>query len=453
MRGVRLAPLDRAILAIALPAMLTNVATALVGLADIWVIGQMGVAAPQAGVEIGSKLFLFIVTIFNFLSFGTTALTAQAAGRGDAGAQAAVLARSTMVAGGLGLLVLAIIGIGLPLGIAALGGTGAVADYARNYAEIRAFAVPAALLGMVLQACLIGRKRLQTVLWIEIAFNLLHVGLAITLVLGLGLGVRGAGLASLVAELAKLALAAAMVRREPPGRQFRAALRHAATWSEASLLALFRLNRDLFLRTLLLLLAIMLVTRAGAAQGPAMLAANAILFQLFMLAGMIMNGFESSAQVLGGEAAGRGDGGAFAALTRRALGWMFGTAIVLGAILLAGGGGLARQFTRAPAVLANLAEYHWWLAVLPPVCVPSFVYDGLFIGATWTRAMLVSMIAAFALYALSLWLLLPLGNHGLWLAFTSLFVFRGLGQALLLPGLFRARFGPASPTGFAPANS
>ncbi len=422
--------------------MLTNVATALIGLADIWVIGQLGAAAPQAGVEIGSKLFLFIVAIFNFLSFGTTALTAQAAGRGDMDEQAAVLARAAVAAAGLGGVVLAIIGIGLPAGIAALGGTGAVAGYAQDYASIRAFAVPAALLSMVLQACLIGRKRLRTVLAIEIVFNLLHVGAAIGLVLGFGMGVRGAGFASLFAELAKLGMAAVMVRREAPGRLVGGALRHAATWSRESLLALFQMNRDLFIRTLLLLLAIMLFTRAGATQGPAVLAANAVLFQLFMLSGMIMNGFESAAQVLGGEAAGRGDGAGFAALTRRSLGWMFGTALVLGTMLLAGGGGLARQFTRAPAVLANIDAFHWWLAVLPPVCAASFVYDGLFIGATWTRAMLGSMVAAFALYGLSLSLLLPLGNHGLWLAFTLLFVFRGAGQAILLPGLSRRRFGP-----------
>ncbi len=434
-----LAPLDRAILAIALPAMLTNIAAALIGLADIWVIGQLGTAAPQAGVEIGSKLFFFIVAIFNFLGTGTTSLTAQAAGRGDDDAQTAILLRCVAVAAAIGLAALALAAVALPAGVAALGGSGDVAAAALAYARVRACAVPAALLSMALEGMLIGRKRLQTVLAIEIAFNLLHVGLAVGLVLAAHLGVRGAAFASLCAEIAKLTLVIAMVAREAPARRIGAAIAAAATWSGAALLALFALNRDLFLRTLLLLLAIMAFTRAGAAQGPATLAANAILFQLFLLSGMVMNGFESAVQVLAGEAVGSGDRASFVALLWRALAWMHGTALTIGVLLLAFGAPLAAAFTRAPAVLVELPRYSAWIAVLPLLASACFVFDGLFIGATWTRAMLVSMAGAALLYGAALLILLPLGNNGLWAAFTLLFVFRGLGQAVLLPGLLRHR--------------
>lgn len=430
--------LNRAILAIAVPSMLTNIATALIGLADIWVIGQLGAAEPQAGVEIGSKLFFFIVTIFNFISFGTTTLTAQAAGRGDSIEQTAVLLRSFAIATLLGITGVAVAGIALPFGIAALGGTGAVAADAQAYAAIRSVAIAPALVNMALIGFLIGRKRLRTVLSIEVTYNLFHIGLAIFLVLDLGLGVRGAAFASLAAETIKLLLAAVLVHRERPA--ITAALQSSLTFSAAALAPLFRLNRDLFARTVMLLLAIMVFTRAGASQGPATLAANAILFQLFLLAGMVMNGFEASAQVLGAEATGRGDKAAFSALLKQSLLWMHGMAALLGLILLAFGGSLSQAFTRAPPVMAQLAVYHWWLAGLPLVAAACFVFDGLFIGAGWTRAMLISMSGAFVLYLAALWLLLPLGNHGLWLAFALLFALRGGFQAWLHPRLFQRQF-------------
>ncbi|MBC7520754.1 MAG: MATE family efflux transporter [Sandarakinorhabdus sp.] len=433
------ASIDRAILAIALPAMLTNIATALIGLADIWVIGQLGAAEPQAGVEIGSKLFFFIVTIFNFISFGTTTLTAQAGGRGDKGEQAAVLLRSVAVATGLGILAFGIARAALPLGISALGGTGAVAANAAAYANVRSAAVAPALVNMALIGFLVGRKRLRTVLAIEVGYNLVHVAIAVALVLGFGLGVRGAALASLAAESLKLLVSAWLVGREGPA--IAASLRAASTWSGAALSPLFRLNRDLFVRTLMLLLAIMVFTRMGAAQGPTTLAANAILFQLFLLSGMVMNGFEAAAQVLGAEAIGHADRAGFTATGRRAMAWMHGSALLLGLVLLGGGDAIANRFTRAVDVRADLAAFHLWPAILPLLAAACFVYDGLFIGAGWTRAMLVSMAGAFALYLAALALLLPFGNHGLWLAFCLLFVFRGGLQAVLMPGLLRRQFG------------
>ena len=435
------ASLNRAILAIALPAMLTNIATALIGLADIWVIGQLGAAEPQAGVEIGSKLFLFVVAICNFLGTATTSLTAQAGGRDDIDDQARVLARSAAIALAIGVAMLAAARLALPLAIAALGGTGSVAGYAHDYASVRAFAVPAALLNMALVGVLIGRKRLRQTLAIEIAYNLVHIGLALALVISAGFGVRGAAIASLAAEMIKLALVIFVLRSEAPMRRVRMALRDTATWAGPALLALFAINRDIFLRTLLLLLAILVFTRAGAAQGPTVLAANAILFQIFLFTGMIMNGFEAAAQVLGGEAAGRHDREGLVGLTWRLLAMMGGAALVLSLALAFGGADFARWFTRAPAVADTLGRYAGWTTILPLLCVPSFVFDGIFIGAIWTRAMLVSMAGAFALYGAALVLLLPFGNNGLWLAFCLLFVFRGGLQAALMPGLLRRQFG------------
>src|SRR6187401_1450356 len=129
--------LNRAIWAIALPSMLTNVATALFGLADLWVIGQLGDADAQAGVELGAKFMMGLLVVFNFLRTGTIALTAQAAGRGDDSAQAATLVRAAGLALLVGLALLALMPLAIPAGLELLHARDGVAAAAGTYVGIR----------------------------------------------------------------------------------------------------------------------------------------------------------------------------------------------------------------------------------------------------------------------------------------------------------------------------
>lgn len=432
--------LHRAIWAIALPAMLTNVATALFGLADLWVIGQLGVPVAQAGVELGAKFMMGLLVVFNFLKTGTIALTAQAAGRSDEAAQAAALARATGAAVLIGVLLLALMPLAIPFGLEFLNARGAFAEQARTYVEIRYWGGPLWLVNAVLVGWLVGRKKVRAVLAVEVAANIGHIGLDLLFVLGFGWGVAGVATATLMSEGLKLAALAAVAFREAPAAMaLRVAFRRA-TWDRASLGALFRINRDLFLRTVLLTGAILLMTRDGAHEGPLVLAANGILYQLFILSALILDGFEASAQVLCGEAVGGNDRRRFDRLIRALLLWglAFG-ALVTGVYALVGAP-FAGSFSTDTAVTATTLTYLPWAIWLPLIGVTSYVYDGIYVGATWTRALLVTMVAAFATYALVLWAAGPLGNDGLWLAFTLFFVARAGGQALLLPRLRQATF-------------
>ena len=434
-------PLWRAILAIAIPSMLTNVATALFGLADMWVIGRLGEAAAQGGVEVGAKLLMTLLIVFNFLKTGTVALAAQAAGRGAAEDQAAVRTRGLAAALFVGLILLALWPLAVPAGLALLGAGAEVAPVARTYVDIRYAGGVAWLVNAVLAGWLIGRRQVRAVLAVEVAANLFHIGLDLLLVLGLGWGVAGVAVATLASEGAKTGARIVICGRQPPARAALRLVRRRETWRRAELSARFRLNRDLFLRTLLLMSATVIVTRLGAQQGAVVLAANAILFQLFMLATLMLDGFESAAQVLCGEAAGAKDRARFAASVRALLAWASGAAAVMAGVYLVFGQPLAASFSTDPQVIAAARTYAVWAVVLPLAGVASFVFDGVFIGAAWTRAMLLSMAAALAVVLVALWLAAPLGNHGLWLAFSLFFVARGAGQALMTPRLMRTRLG------------
>ncbi|QUD86484.1 MATE family efflux transporter [Phenylobacterium montanum] len=436
--------MHRAILAIALPSMLTNVATALFGLADMWVIGRLGDPAAQGAVEIGAKLLMTLLIVFNFLRSGTVALTAQAAGRADEAAQSATLARSLAVAAAIGAFLLAAMPLVVPAGLALFSAKGQVAALARTYVQIRYAGGVAWLINAVLTGWLIGRRQVRAVLAVEVGSNLLHISLDAGFVLGLHLGVAGVAFATLSSEAAKLLALATMVSREAPARGFGAVLRRAETWRPVAIGQLLRLNRDLFARTLLLMAATVLLTRTGAQQGPTILAANAILYQLFMLSALLLDGFESSAQVLCGEALGGGRRGEFQRLILAILAWAWGAAALVTLAYALAGARIAASFSTAPAVVAATGLYIGWAVALPATGVTSFVFDGIFIGSSWTRAMLIGMAAALAVFVALLLAARPMGNNGLWLAFNLFFLARAAGQALMTPGLIRRSFAGAA---------
>lgn len=430
----------RLLWSIALPAMITNVATALFGLADMWAIGRLGDAPAQGAVELGAKYMMGLLNVFNFLRTSTVALTAQGAGRGDADAQAETLARAMAVAMGLGALLLCLMPLLVPLGLDLLEAKGPLRESARSYIGIRYWAGPLWLGNCVLVGWLIGQRLVRHVLAVEIAANVVHIALDLFLVLVAGWGVIGVATATFSSELFKFAVLAALVLRRPEARPAFLAAARRATWRRSELARLFALNRDLFLRTLLLTAALLAFARSGAQAGPVTLAANGILFQLFMLATLLLDGFESAAQVLCGEAIGAQDRDRFRATVRTALLW--GGVMGLGVTLAyaAGGATLAAAFSTDPQVVATTKAYAPWLILLPLLGVSAYVLDGVFVGAGWTRAMMGTMLVAMALYGLLLWLLHPFGNHGLWAAFTLFFVLRAIGQLAVLPRLVRRSF-------------
>lgn len=438
--GIARAELHRAILAIALPAMLTNVATALFGLADTWVIGRLGDAAAQGGVEIGAKLLMTLLVVFNFLRSSTVALTAQAAGRGEEAGQAQALARALGVALAIGLLVLAAAPLVIQLGLSMFGAGGAVAVQARRYVEIRYWGGLPWLLNCALAGWLIGRRRVRTVLAVEVGANVIHVALDVGLVLGAGLGVAGVAAATLASELVKLLALALAAGGGGSARQLVLAARRPETWRLAEIVELMRLNGALFGRTLLLMTATVLLTRAGARQGAVVLATNAILYQFFMLSALLLDGFESAAQVLCGEAVGADRRAAFASVTREVLVLAGGAALAVTVVYAIASAPLAASFSTAPAVVATLRAHIGWAVAMPLAGFASYVFDGVFIGASWTRSMLATMAVAVAGFIALLPLTRSLGDDGLWLAFTLFLLLRAVGQAALLPGLTRRGF-------------
>jgi MATE family multidrug resistance protein len=429
-------PVDkRAIWAIALPAMVTNVATALIGIGDMWIVGRLGDAPTQGAVDIGARLFAILFTVMNFLKTGTTGLVAQEGTRSGSEAQAAVLLRGLLVGLAIAALLLIAKPVLLPLLLDALGAEGAVRSAAGIYADIRYWSAPAVMANFAAIGFLVGQRRMKTVLVLEVAYNLLNVGLGLWFVLSLEWGIAGIGWSSFIAEYAKLIAVAVLLLGGASGGTILARLRRGGIARLAELRPFLSVNRDLFLRTVVLMVALAGLTRLSAERGAVVLAANGIIYQLFVFTALLLDGFENAAQVLNGERAGAGDRDGFAAYVRAimARGLAVAGFVALGFALLADP--ILASFAATPEVRDVAQTLGPWLIVIPFAGVAGFVFDGVFVGASWTRALLLTMIGAFALYAVSLWLTWPLGNHGLWLSFTAFLVARAALQLAFMPRL------------------
>ena len=431
---------SRAIWAIAIPAMLTNVATALIGIGDMWIVGQLEDAATQGAVDVGARVFAVLFTVMNFLKSGTTGLVAQAGTRDGELEQVRLLARGLVIGTTIAAVLILLKPILLPLFLSALGASGDVLGAATIYADIRYWTAPGVMLNLALIGFLVGRRQMTAVLIIEVIYNAVNVALGLFLALQLEWGIAGIGWSSFVAEYAKLAILAALIIRHPSGRSVFTMLFQRATINWDQLRPFLSTNRDLFLRTLVLTVALAAITRLSAERGPDVLAANGIIYQLFIFTALLLDGFENAAQVLNGERAGAKDSNGFASYTSAILWRGFAVASLVSSGFVFFSDPILASFAATPEVARVAQSQAIWLVIIPYAGVASFVLDGVFVGASWTRAMLISMIGASTTFALSLWLTWPLGNAGLWGSFVVFLAVRAGLQAAMMPQLTQRTF-------------
>lgn len=422
----------RTVLAIALPMTLAFLTTPVVGLADTVVVGRLGDAALLGGVALAAVLFDLVSTTFGFLRMGTGGLTAQAFGAGDRRGERLVLLRALGLAVGLGLVVVLLERPLLGAFVPAMGASEAVAAAARAYVGIRILSVPFAFVNFVVLGWVVGLGRAGLGLGLQVFLNGLNVALNVWLALGLGWGLAGVAWATVIAEataaVVGLGLVAA-IGRGAPWPSFR------SVWERAGVARLLGVNRDILVRSVVLMVAYVFFTARGARAGDVVLAANAVLMNFFMLGALFLDGFAAAAEQLAGRAIGARWRPAFEAAVRLSLGWGVGLGALASAVLALTGPLLVDFASTAPAVRAEARQFLPWMAAAPLVAVAAFVLDGVYIGATWTRAMrnmmLVSLAGYFAVFAaLAPWF----GNHGLWIA---LLAFLGLRGVTLWAGLRR----------------
>lgn len=416
------------VLKIALPIVLSNATIPILGAVDTAVVGQMGQAAPIGAVGMGAVILASVYWIFGFLRMGTSGLVAQAHGAGNRTETGAVLLRALMIAGAAGLALIALQAVLVSVAFRLAPASGEVEALARDYIAIRIWGAPATIGLYAVTGWLIAVERARSVLALQLWINGINVVLDLWFVLGLGWGVPGVAAATLIAEWTGLGLGLWLCRAAVLGGAW-------PGWGRildlGRLREMGRVNGDIMVRTVILQASFTTFVFLGAGQGDVTLAANQVLLQFLEITAYALDGFAFAAEALVGQAVGaraRAMVRRAAVLTSR---WGVGGAAALGLAFGLGGPAIIDLMATDPEVRETARLYLPWVAVGPLVGIASWMFDGIFIGATRTREMRDAMVLSVGVYAVALWILLPaFGNHGLWAALMVLNVTRGVTMAL-----------------------
>ncbi len=421
------------VLKIALPIVLSNATVPILGAVDTGVVGQLGEAAPIGAVGIGAVILSTIYWIFGFLRMGTTGLAAQARGAGDEAETGALLMRGLLLAGGAGLFFILAQALVFWGAFTLAPASAEVEGLARQYLEIRIWGAPATIGLYAVTGWLIAMERTRGVFLLQIWMNGLNIVLDLWFVLGLGWGVEGVATATLIAEWSGLALGLWLCGSAFAGDQWHD---WARIFDRVRIERMMQVNGDIMVRSVLLNLSFTTFLFLGADLGDVTLATNQVLIQLLQMTAFALDGFAFSAEALVGGAVGARDP---ARLRRAAIVssyWGVGFSVALALVFWWGGPALIDLMATAPEVRETARHYLIWVALAPLISVASFMFDGIYIGATWTRDMRIAMIQAVGIYVIALVIFVPvLGNHGLWLALMVLNIARAATLAARYPRL------------------
>ena len=419
---------DRQILKIAVPSIVSNITVPLLGLIDVAIVGHMGSAAYIGAVAVGSMIFNLIYWLFGFLRMSTSGLTAQAYGRRDLTEVMRILVRSGRIAL---LTAFAVIVLQLPLKwlmFWLMGPTPDVMPYATTYFHIVIWGAPAMLGLYSLSGWFIGMQNSRIPMFISIMQNVTNILVSLTLVYGFGMKIEGVALGTVIAQYVGLLIAIGLLKQNY-GRLFRR-FEVRGSRPEASS-NLFAVNRDLFLRTVCLVGVNLFFTAASARQGAVVLSMNTVMLQLFLFFSYFMDGFAYAGEALCGRYRGADNTTAFRETLRHLFGWALAVTLAFTLLYIAGSMDIVCLLTDEVEVRHAARDYIWWVWLIPVAGAAAFIWDGVFVGITDGRGMLVSTALATVAFAV-IYLLTKdtMGNDGLWLAQVVYLALRGLMQTV-----------------------
>lgn len=419
--------MNRKILGIAIPSIIANITTPLLALVDTAIVGHLGSEVYIAAIAIGGMMFNMLYWLFSFLRAGTSGLSAQAFGANNAGETTLVLMRSLAVAGASGLAMILLQQPILLLAAYFLDASGETLNLASLYFHILIYGAPAVLANYALSGWFLGMQNSKILVWISLIINLVNIGASLFLVYVASLGITGVALGTLIAQWAGLGAGLLFLRRF---RLRKVTLR--SVFQPERLRRFFSINLDVMLRTVCLIAVTLWFTRAGSSQGELILAVNTLLMQLFILFSYMMDGFAYAGEALVGRYLGASDTASVRLCIRRLFAWGTAWAALFTILYYFGGDWILSLLSDNPRVMAASGEYTLWAVTIPFAGFAAFAWDGVYIGATLTRKLLITMAGAMAVFFITYFTLFPhYANHALWLAFVLYLFTRGVLQTLM----------------------
>ena len=429
--------MNREILRIAIPNIISNITVPLMGIASTFIAGRVAGsdgATTIGALSIGVAIFNFIYWNCSFIRMGTSGLTAQAFGAKQHKEYTLMLWRAVVVALGVGLLAFA---LQWPLGEFSLWfmstGDGASDAMISDYFYTRIWAVPAGIMLFAFNGWLTGMQNAVVPMAVAILVNVLHIGFSYLFSIVGTMSIDGIALASVVAQWTGVVTTVVIIIALYRNKLER------VSWTEVmdmkAMKQFFNINSDIIIRTFCLVAVYTFFTKASADMGDKnILAVNTILLQLFTLFSYMNDGFAFAAEALTGRFVGARDVASLKKCIKYCIVWSVVIAVAyVGAYV----GWWQDIFTLLvdsesadiAELLAVAEQYIGWIIIIPIACALPFVMDGIMVGATRSRIMRNSMVWSALCYFVLLygtgWLI---GNNAIWLAFTSFMFVRGVLQ-------------------------
>lgn len=431
--------MNRRILHLAIPSIVSNITVPLLGLVDVTIVGHLGATAYIGAIAVGGLLFNILYWNFGFLRMGTSGLTSQAYGRKDKDAEIRVLVQAVSV-GLFSALVMLILQYPIErLAFRLLDTSAEVEQYAVTYFRICIWGAPAVLAQYGFTGWFIGMQNSRYPMYIAIVMNVINIVCSSCFVFLFGMKVEGVALGTVVAQYSGVMMAWWLWfynYKELRGRiTFRGSLQLIA------MRRFFAVNRDIFLRTLCLIGVTTFFTSTGARQGDVILAVNTLLMQLFTLFSYIMDGFAYAGEALSGRYVGACNLVQLKRAVKALFGWGVGLSLVFTLLYGIGGENFLRLLTNDTVVIETAGHYFYWVLAIPLAGFAAFLWDGILIGATATRFMLWAMLVASGSFFMIYYCFSgATNNHMLWLAFLVYLALRGVMQTLWSRKVFTLKY-------------
>ncbi len=423
--------MNKKILRLAIPNIISNITVPLLSSVDTAVMGHLESPVYLGAIALGSMIFNFIYWGFGFLRMGTTGLTAQAIGSKDDFEVSSIMYRSVLISLIAGLFLILFQFQISDLSFYLIDGSIDVEKHAMEYFNIRIFAAPATLALYSLNGWFLGIQNAKYPLFIALLVNILNIVLNLLFVYEFNMDVEGVALGTVISQYVGVFLAVLMFYSTRSN--FTSKFSVKSIIDKKKLKKFFRVNIHIFLRTLLLIFSISFFTAKSAEINNEILAANFILMQLWLIIAYGVDGFAFAAESLVGKYFGANDLTNLNKTIKYSFIWGLSIGLVLSLVYIILGREILSLYTNQENVIDVAMIFLPWIIISPVINSVSFIWDGIYLGATATKQMLYSMVISTIIFFLPIYYLTKniLGNHSIWFSLTVFMLIRGLSLTFL----------------------
>ncbi len=423
--------MNRSILRLAIPNIISNITIPLLGLVDMILMGHLGSASYIGAIALGGTIFSVLYSFFSFLRAGTTGFTAQAFGSDDKTETIYSLYRSVCI--GIPIIIF-ILSMQIPiakLSSLLLDGSDEVKSLAINYFYIRIWAAPANILLYCLNGWFVGMQNTKIPMLIAILINVMNIIFSVLFVIIFNKNVVGVALGTVIAQYCGLTLAIILLIKNY--KSYFIKINRNILFDFAKIKRFFKVNTDLMIRSFLLIISIAFFTNQSAKLGDNILAVNMILLQSFYIFSYFTDGFAYAGEALVGKYIGSNDKKNLVNVIRLLLIWGFSISIPFTILYALFPSNFVKIISDNPNILLEVKPYYIYMIVIPLITFAAFIWDGVYIGATASKAIRNTMIIATIFIFIPAWYLLTpkLGNHGLWISFLCFMTARGVAMTIM----------------------